>query len=366
MYPAHFGLSRNPFLVRPTGSDVFIGPQTADLVRSIKAVLARQDAAVTVAGAAGTGKTTLVNFALNAIAARKKVVRVGRTPMATKDVLESLLIVLGVTNRPVEREHRFMILRNALLQYETAGIPVFIVVEDVHASGSAMLAELSALTAADAGQSAGARLVLMGDDTMQPILDKPALDELRQRLVHRHTINALSDMETRGYLLHCFRAAGGDFRKVFESGSCTLLHKLCDGNPRAINKLVDAVLNTAARDNPGIIGPRYIAEIAAHDYDPQAHDFKFTITAADDKVFNAMQLPAAPAAENGQLQKIADDIAKAESLDDLDDAMAETLFGSDFALVAAQVTRDASAMEAANQDAENASVDAQSRQPSQG
>ena len=366
MYPAHYGLSRNPFLARPTGSEVFIGPQTADLVRSLKLGLERQDAAVSVAGAAGTGKTTLVTYALDAIAAKKKVVKVGRSTMAKEDVLESLLIVLGVKNRPVERERRFTILRDALLQYETAGFPIFIVVEDVHASGPEVLAELSALTAADAGPSAGARIVLMGDDTMQSILDDPALDELRQRLVHQHTVNALSDMETRGYLHHCFRAGGGDFRTVFESGSCKLLHKLCDGNPRAINTLVDAVLDTAAGKNLEIIGPRFIAEIAARDYDPQAHDFKFTITAAEDNAFNAMQPPAAPAADNDPLQKITDEIAKAQSLDDLDDVMAETLFGAEIAMVAAQVTADGAAPEAANSDTDAVLVEEQLQQPSQG
>ena len=352
MYPAHYGLNRNPFIECPTGGEVFIGPQTAGLVQSMRPALARQDAIVAVGGAAGTGKTTLVTYALDTIAARKKVIRVSRTPMAKEDVLESLLIVLGVENRPVEREGRFTILRNALLQYETAGVPVLIVVEDVNASGPAMLAELSALTAEDAGQSAGARIVLMGDDTMQSVLDNPTLDELRQRLTHRHTINALSEMETRGYLLHCFRAAGGDFRKLFESGSCTLLHKLCDGNPRAINKLADAVLDTAAEQNRETIAPLFIAELAAREYDPQVHDFKFTATQ--------------PVAEDNQLQKIAEDIANAESLDDLDDAMAETLFGSEFALVAARVTGDAAAMEAANTETEDASTEEQLQQPSQG
>ena len=366
MYPTHYGLNRNPFLARPTGGEVFIGPQTAQLVESMRSGLARQDAVVTVAGAPGTGKTTLVTYALHAIAAKKKAVCVGRTPMAAEDVLESLLIVLGVKNRPIERERRFAILRNALLQYETAGLPVFIVVEDVSASGPAVLTELSALTAADAGESGGARIVLMGDDTMQSVLEDPTLEGLRQRLAHRHTINALSDMETRGYLLHCFRAAGGDFRKLFESGSCTLLNKLCDGNPRSINKLVDAVLNTAAEQNRETISPRLIAEIAAHDYDPQVHEFKFAATGRIDNAPNGMQVATPPASDNDQLQKIAEDIANAESLDDLDDAMAETLFGSEFALVAARVTGDAAAIEAANSDAEVTSMDKLSQQPSQG
>ena len=366
MYATHYGLNRNPFLARPTGGEVFIGPQTAELVQSMRSGLNGQDAVMTVVGAAGTGKTTLVTYALDAIAAKKKAVSVGRTPMKSEDVLESLLIVLGVENRPVERERRFAILRNALLQYETAGFPVFIVVEDVFASGPAVLAELSALTVADAGESDGARIVLMGGDVMQSVLDDPTLVELRHRLAHRHTINALSEMETRGYLLHCFRAAGGDFKKLFESGSCTLLHKLCDGNPRAINKLADTVLDTAAEQNRETISPIFIAELAAREYDPQVHDFKFTATAAEDNASSKLSAATPPAAQNNQLQKIAEDISNAESLDDLDDVMAETLFGSELALVAARVTGDAAAVEAANSDTEDALTEEQLQQPSQG
>ncbi len=366
MYPTNYGLNRNPFLALPHGGDVFIGPQTAKLVQSMKSGLAGQDAVMTVSGAAGAGKTTLVTYALDAITTKKKVVRVGRTPIEAGDVLESLLIVLGVQNRPPERERRRAILQNALLQYETAGLPVFVVVEDIHKSGPAVLAELSALTAADTEQLPGARIVLMGDDTMQSVLDDPMLVELRQRLTHRHTINAMSDMEARGYLLHCFRAAGGDFTQIFEFGSCTLLHKLCDGNPRTINQLVDAVLDSATEQNLETISPLFIAEIAARHYDPQAHDFKFAASTLVGNTPDERLAAAITAADNDQLQRIAEDIANAESLDDLDDVMAETLFGAEIAQVAAQVTGDASAMEAANSDVKDTSIEGQSKQPAKG
>ncbi len=365
MNPTHYGLNRNPFPAQPTGGEVFIGPQTAKLVQSMRSRFDRPDAVMTVTGAAGTGKTALVTYALDAIAARKKVVSVGRTPMAAEDVLESLLVVLGVENRPVERERRFRILRNALLQYETAGSPVIIVVEDANASGPAIIAELLKLTAADAGESAGARLVLMGDDTMQAVLDDPLLENLQPRLVHHHTVDALDEMETRGYLLHCFRDAGGDFRDTFEAGCCALLHKLCDGNPRAINKLVDEVLEAAVEKNLEKISPRFIAEIAAHDYDPQVHDFKFAASAQLDDVGDQVPTATSSGAQNDPLATIVENIAKAESLDDLDDAMAETIFGSEFATIAAQVTGDAAAMDAANSEVEDAAKDRLSLQPRQ-
>lgn len=365
MNPAHYGLNRNPFPAQPTGGEVFIGPQTAKLVQSMRSRFDQPDAVMTVVGAAGTGKTALVSYALDVIAARKKIVTIGGTPIAADDIQDSILVVLGVENRPVESERRFRILRNALLQYETAGFPVIIVVEDVIASGPAVIAELLAVTAADAGESAGARMILMGDDSMQTVLDDPLLEDLRPRIVHRHTVNALSERETRGYLLHCFRAAGGDFRKYFDSGCCALLHKLCDGNPRAINKLVDEVLEAAVEKSRETISPRFIAEIAAHDYDPRVHEFKFATYTRLDDICDQVSADTSSGAQDDSLATIAENIAKAESIDDLDDEMAETLFGSELATVAAQVTGDAAAIEAANSAVEDAGTDGLSLQTSQ-
>ena len=156
MYPIHYGLNRNPFPVLPRAGEVFIGPQTAELVQSMKSGLAGHGAVMTVSGANGAGKTTLVAYGLDAIAAEKKVVSLGRTPIKAEDVLDSLLIMLEVENRPAERERRYAILRDALLQYEKAGRPVFIVVEDVQKIEPAVLAELSASTTADTEQLPGA------------------------------------------------------------------------------------------------------------------------------------------------------------------------------------------------------------------
>jgi type II secretory pathway predicted ATPase ExeA len=366
MYPIHYGLNRNPFRVLPRAGEVFIGPQTAELVQSMKSGLAGHGAVMTVSGADGAGKTTLVAYGLDAIAAEKKVVSLGRTPIKAEDVLDSLLIMLEVENRPAERERRYAILRDALLQYEKAGRPVFIVVEAVQKIEPAVLAELSASTTADTEQSPGARIVLMGDDTTQSVLNDPVLMDLRQRITHRHTINALSDMETRGYLLHCFRAAGSDFTQLFESDSCTLVRKLCDGNPRAINKLVDAVLNAAAEQDLETISTLFIAEIAATDYDPQAGDFKFTTTALVSNTPDETLAAAIAAEDNDQLQRIADDISKADSLNDLDDVMAETLFGEEIAQAAAQAIGGAFAMEAANSDAADDAIESQTKQPAKG
>ena len=58
---------------------------------------------------------------------------------------------------------------------ENTNTRVVIAVEDAVRLGADTLAEIEALTAVDAGESDGANLVLMGDETLQTVLEDPAL-----------------------------------------------------------------------------------------------------------------------------------------------------------------------------------------------
>ena len=347
MGPTFFGLNKNPFSTLPRGADVFIGPQAADLVNALRTALGPGDAVAVINGPTGVGKTTLTNYALDVLFRKRKTVRLGRAPLQAENVLEALLIVLGVTNRPVDRERRFHILRDALQQYEAAGLNVIILVEDALAAGAEVLAELAALTAGTAGKSSGAKMVLMGGDSLPDLLDSPALADLHERIALQHTINALSAAETHGYLRHCFRNVGGDFNELFAADCDGLLHRICDGNPRAVKRLTEVALITADKLNLKKISARYIAEIAVQIYDPAIHDFKFPAADRKQNTVDAHPSPESPDATGttpwrpataGGSATIEAAIAKAASLEDLDDAMAETLFGTEIELVAAQVS----------------------------
>ena len=114
MYEEHFGLKKRPFGETPTGTEVFVGPQTAKTMAGFRRALVVQDAVVTVSGPVGTGKTTLVERSLDAIGTKYKAIRVGRMQMNSSDVLESLLVVLGVQDRPTGTIQRFTVLRKKL------------------------------------------------------------------------------------------------------------------------------------------------------------------------------------------------------------------------------------------------------------
>ncbi len=276
MYEQHFGLKKRPFSVKATGTEVFVGPQTAKTMAGFRKALAVQDAVVTVSGPVGTGKTTLVERALDAIGTKYKTIRVGRMQMNSSDVLESLLVVLGVQDRPTGTIQRFAALRKKLKELQDAETRVFILVEDAMRAGAETLAELEALTVADAGESDGASIVLMGDERLFDFMRDPQLARLQQRIRQRHKIKALCIAEMLGYLKHSFRMAGGDYERVFDARSAELIHLLSDGIPRIANNLVDSVLVAAAAKRMDEIPATFIANVASDEFGMSAEGFDFS------------------------------------------------------------------------------------------
>ena len=266
MYKKHFGLQRRPFLATVTGSDVFVGPQTAQTMAALRKALAIQDAVVAITGPAGCGKSTLVAKALEAIGNTHKAVRIGRMTLRGTDVLEFLLEELGVSAPPQGTIRQFSALREQLRNLESAGTRAVVVVEDARRLGSETLAELEALTAADAGESGGAALVIMGDEQLRDFLGDPQLARVGQRIRHRHQILPLSEPELRGYFMHSFRRAGGDFEQAFDAQSVHVIHELSGGIPRMANTIAEAAMSAAAATGALPVSAALIAQVAQEEF----------------------------------------------------------------------------------------------------
>ena len=175
MYETHFGLKKRPFRTLALGNDVFIGPQTAAAMAAIKKALATPDAIAAVTGPVGGGKTTVVGRALDGLGKKCVIVPIGRIKLGTDEVLELLLGELGVDDMPASTVQRFTLFRRMLRKFAGDETRDVVVVEDAARIGVDSLSELEALTAADAGVSDGANIVLMGDEKLKALLNTPEL-----------------------------------------------------------------------------------------------------------------------------------------------------------------------------------------------
>jgi general secretion pathway protein A len=276
MYEQHFGLKKRPFRATATGTDVFVGPHIAATMAGIKKALSANDAIVAVSGPVGSGKTTLVARALESISDNRIIIRVARMRLDSEDVLELLLDELGVQDKPRGTIQKFAFFRRRLRELEENKTRVFVAIEDSVRLGADTLAEIEALTSAEAGESEGASVVLMGDDRLDALLGEPQLVRIQQRIRQRFTVAPLCAAELRGYLRHCFRLAGGEFERTFEANAAQLLHHLSKGIPRIANNLVESAMTAAADQDANQVASALVARIAENEYGFSAAGFDLT------------------------------------------------------------------------------------------
>ena len=274
MYEQHFGLKKRPFRANATGNDVFVGPHIAATMSGIRKALSANDAMVAVSGPVGSGKTTLVNRAVESISASPKIIRVARMRLNSEDVLEFLLDELRFENRPSGTIQKFASFRRRLKELEDINTRVLVTIEDSVHLGAETLAEIEALTSADSGESAGAGVVLMGDESLDTFLGEPQLMRTQQRLRQRFDVTALCVTELRGYLRHCFRLAGSDFERIFETNAAELLHHVSGGILRISNNLIDSAMTAAADQDLELVTSTLLSRVAENQYGLSAAGFE--------------------------------------------------------------------------------------------
>lgn len=266
MYETHFGLNNRVFHGTPTGSGIFVGPQTAKVMSGIKKALATADAAIAVTGQVGVGKTTAVSRALAAAGGKNVIISVGRVHLGQDEVLDQMLEELGANGLATGAIRKITVFRQALKQLQDKNARVVVIVEDAVRTGIETLAELEALTGGDSGVSDGANIVLMGDESLKTLLRAPELARLEQRTRMRQSIGPFSAGETRGYLAHRFREAGGEYDELFTEGCMELLHDLSGGVARVIDNLVESVLVSAAEQSLATVDPALVRGVADDEY----------------------------------------------------------------------------------------------------
>ena len=273
MYAQHFGLKKRPFRANAIGTDVFVGPHIATTMAGLKKALTASDAIVSISGPVGSGKTTLVTRVLESLGKNQKTVLVARMRLDSNDVLEFLLDELGIEEKPNGTIQKFALFRRHLKKLAENDQRLFIAIEDGVRLGADTLAEIEALTAADAGESEGASILLMGDDSLDALLREAPLARMQQRIRQRVKIAALPVAELRGYLRHCFRLAGSDFEKIFETNAAELLHQLSQGIPRIANNLIESAMTAAADQDLDKVATTLLARIAENEYGLSTADF---------------------------------------------------------------------------------------------
>jgi general secretion pathway protein A len=248
-YEQHFGLTEPLFAADDDEfPNIVFGEYHEQLIQSMAMALAAPDAVVTLTGQPGVGKTTLAAAAAKAALGPDALVWITVAPESAQELIESVLLELGLETRNVSRIEGTCQWKHAVRERLARGLRTVLLVEDAHTLSPRVLKSLHAITSNGPDGHGGVAVVLMGLAELDRLLFERGLEPLQQRISLRGVVQPMSGEDLHDFIEHRIKKAGGDVKRILGPGSVAMLYCYSGGIPRVARKLCEAALNRAAAD----------------------------------------------------------------------------------------------------------------------
>lgn len=202
-----------------------------------------------VTAAHGCGKSLLIGRFLRELDDHIVAAAVSRENLGPREFLLEVLRQYGFALDDSDRTDRRRMLERFLTHQGTMGRMCVLVVENAQQMHPSVLEELRYFAALEVEGARVLKVLLLGQPTLNLVLDSPRMSELLTRGVVRMSLDALSEDQTAAYVAHRLRAAGA--QNPDELMPYTLMPAIftaTGGVPLRINQLCERALICAVAD----------------------------------------------------------------------------------------------------------------------
>jgi len=244
MYCNYFGFSERPFELTPDPKFLYLSRGHIEMLASLTYGIHERRGFITIIGEVGTGKTILINTALERLDENTKVAVIFNTDLTFDQMLHMALVDLRLakadeTLSKVQALHRLNTF--AIKQLPWGGNVAFIV-DEAQNLDSRSMENLRLLSNLETHKHKLVQIVLSGQPELDAKLSDPKLRQLAQRISLKRYINPLSEKETYGYIQHRLKVAHYEGPSLFNGKAQKLVWNYSGGVPRNINIVCDNAL----------------------------------------------------------------------------------------------------------------------------
>ncbi|HEY7501986.1 MAG TPA: AAA family ATPase [Vicinamibacterales bacterium] len=242
MYERFYHLRDRPFALSPDPDYLYPSRVHREALDYLRFGIEGHAGFVVITGEIGSGKTTLLQVLLRNLDGHTTVVRLVNTLLTGNELLESILLDLGVDDPPVTKPAMLRELARLLIEQRSAGRRVVAVIDEAQNLSHEALEELRMLSNLETEKSKLIQIVLVGQPDLRDSLERPTLEQLRQRVTVRYHINPLDPPDTAHYINHRLKRAAIAAPLEFPRDVTEMIHARSGGVPRLINVICDGVL----------------------------------------------------------------------------------------------------------------------------
>jgi general secretion pathway protein A len=261
MYAVHYGFREKPFALSPDPRYLFLSASHREVLGHLVYGIEQGEGFMAISGEVGTGKTTLCRTLLERLGSSCEIAFLFNPTLGPTDLIKAINAELGLSTFGDSRTELLDVLNTFLLDKHAEGRRVLVIIDEAQNLPVETLEQLRLLSNLETHTAKLLQIVLIGQPELDAKLDAPELRQLRQRIGVWWRLGPLERDETRAYVAHRLRVAGGN-EAIFSESALSRVHRHARGVPRLVNLLCDRALLLGYAEGARQIGRNTVDSVA--------------------------------------------------------------------------------------------------------
>jgi general secretion pathway protein A len=263
MFDDFYGLKGRPFQLTPDAAFYFESLTHRKALSYLSYGLAQGEGFVVITGEVGAGKSTLVAHLMATIdPARLTAAQIVTSKLDGEELVHVVAQAFGLPVEGHDKASALGAIEGFLHEEARSGRRCLLVVDESQNLSIEALEELRMLSNFQLGSHPLLQTLLLGQpefrDTIQ---DHPQLEQLRQRVIAAHHLDAMEPSEIQPYIEHRMKCVGWQGNPAFDQRVFTELHAASGGVPRRINQIANRLLLLGAVEQRSRIDAAMLANV---------------------------------------------------------------------------------------------------------
>ena len=262
MYEAFYGLTSKPFQLNPDPAFFFGSKQHRRAKAYLEYGVSRNEGFIVITGEIGAGKTTVLRALIEGLAGSNVIAgHLVTTQLGAEDTLRMVGAAFGFRVKDVPKSELLITLEAFLISQTSKGKRCLLVVDEAQNLTAHAVEELRMLSNFQFGNQALLQSFLIGQPEFREILQRPEMEQFRQRVAATCHIGPLDQDETQQYIEHRLKCAGKTDKPTFAPAAFASIYKASQGIPRRINSVCDRLLLLGFLGNKIKLNAEDVAEV---------------------------------------------------------------------------------------------------------
>lgn len=265
MYEQFYGFTGRPFQLTPDPQFYFESISHKKAMSYLGYGLAQGEGFIVITGEVGAGKSTLVAHLMERIDRQAlTAAQVVTTALDGEEIVHVVAQAFGLHVEGHDKASALGAIERFLQDEARAGRRCLLVVDECQNLDLDALEELRMLSNFQLGAHPLLQSLLLGQPEFRRTLaHHPGLEQLRQRIIASHHLEALDADEVEDYVRHRLNHVGWDGRPLFDDGLIDALYRQTGGIPRRVNQVMNRLLLLGAIEERDTLGLAMLDDVIA-------------------------------------------------------------------------------------------------------